>query len=252
MSNAKSGSFFFYSDDGKYVIKTVSTADAKHLERTLPSYCSHVSSSSRDSPSLIAPFVGLYTVRMWWLKRSVLFVVMGSVFDTDGEVEKVFDLKGSVVGRMKGEGEEVGKDGDFRRMVEEWGGGIWMRRAGGREEMGTSLARDLAWLKSENVMDYSMLVGVGKRGEGEEEGGWEIEAGGGGEGGGEEEQEAGRGEEVMFVGIIDVLQTFTARKKLEALGKGAANGGREGVSCTNPEHYARRFLKFWEMWCKQG
>ena len=34
ISNAKSGQFFFYSSDGKYMIKTMTNAESKFLRRS--------------------------------------------------------------------------------------------------------------------------------------------------------------------------------------------------------------------------
>lgn len=40
--NLESGSFFFYSHDGKYMIKTQSKAESKFLRRILAHYYQHV------------------------------------------------------------------------------------------------------------------------------------------------------------------------------------------------------------------
>jgi 1-phosphatidylinositol-4-phosphate 5-kinase len=42
ISNAKSGQFFFYSNDGKYMIKTMTNDESKFLRRS--KYCSKKSS----------------------------------------------------------------------------------------------------------------------------------------------------------------------------------------------------------------
>ena len=57
------------------------------------------------------------------------------------------------------------------------------------------------------------------------------------------------GRSVLFCGIIDILQSFNVRKRLESAAKGAyyaRKGGREGVSCVNPRWYGRRFRRFIE------
>jgi len=41
-SNAKSGNFFFFSHDGKYMIKTMTKEESKFLRRILPHYYVHV------------------------------------------------------------------------------------------------------------------------------------------------------------------------------------------------------------------
>ncbi|GMH79783.1 hypothetical protein TL16_g08272, partial [Triparma laevis f. inornata] len=88
VSNAKSGQFFFYSHDGKYIIKTMSKPEAKFLLKILPAYHAHV---SKNPETLITKYMGMYKVKMYHLNRNVRFVVMKSVFDTDVPLEKFYD-----------------------------------------------------------------------------------------------------------------------------------------------------------------
>ena len=46
-----------------------------------------------------------YRVKMYHLKRNVHFVIMGSVFDTPVQIHKIYDLKGSLIGRKASEKE---------------------------------------------------------------------------------------------------------------------------------------------------
>lgn len=41
ISNAKSGQFFFYSSDGKYMIKTMTNAESKFLRRSKLTFGGH-------------------------------------------------------------------------------------------------------------------------------------------------------------------------------------------------------------------
>ncbi|EKE38648.1 phosphatidylinositol-4-phosphate 5-kinase, putative [Entamoeba nuttalli P19] len=50
--------------------------------------------------------------------------------------------------------------------------------------------------------------------------------------------------ELYYLGIIDILMDYTARKKLETVVKGVAAGGADQVSSVSPSHYSRRFIKF--------
>jgi 1-phosphatidylinositol-4-phosphate 5-kinase len=52
---------------------------------------------------------------------------------------------------------------------------------------------------------------------------------------------APRGEVLLYAGVIDFLQPFNARKRLEAALKGVARDAR-AVSVAEPAAYARRFL----------
>jgi 1-phosphatidylinositol-4-phosphate 5-kinase len=54
---------------------------------------------------------------MYHLRRKVHFVIMASVFDTPATINKIYDLKGSSVGRSATEKERMGggvlKDNDL-------------------------------------------------------------------------------------------------------------------------------------------
>eukprot|EP00953_Heterococcus_sp_UTEX-ZZ885_P015003 8470-Heterococcus_DN1.PRE.1 len=55
----------------------------------------------------------------------------------------------------------------------------------------------------------------------------------------------GKGREVYFMGIIDVLQEYNARKHAETALKSLTKG-KSDISCVDPQTYAHRFLKFME------
>jgi len=86
VSNAQSGQFFFYSHDGKYMIKTMTGSEANFLQSILPDYFSHC---AKNPNTLITKFVGMYKVKMYHLRRNVKFIIMKSVFDTDVFIREV-------------------------------------------------------------------------------------------------------------------------------------------------------------------
>ena len=49
---------------------------------------------------------------------------------------------------------------------------------------------------------------------------------------------------VYYVGIIDVLQEYTLKKRVESVVKGATLGGRSAISAVGPYYYAERFRTF--------
>ena len=49
---------------------------------------------------------------------------------------------------------------------------------------------------------------------------------------------------VYYLGVIDFLQPWTARKVLERDLKGALGYDRAAISCVDPQAYAERFLSF--------
>jgi hypothetical protein len=95
-SNSKSGELFFFSWDGKYIIKTISEKEAFTLLRMLPKYLQHVT-----KPSLLMRICGLYRVSVNAEHPPRFFLIAMSVFDA-GELglHHQFDLKGSTCGRI--------------------------------------------------------------------------------------------------------------------------------------------------------
>lgn len=84
------------------------------------------------------------------------FVIMRSVFHTEKKIDRVWDLKGSIVGRKAVEGESVAKDVDI---LEE---GKKLRFKNGREKVAflRQLEIDAAFLVTLGIMDYSLLLGL--------------------------------------------------------------------------------------------
>jgi len=154
ISNAKSGQFFFYSRDGKYMIKTMTNAESKFLRRILPHYFRHC---SQNPNTLITKFLGMYRVKMYHLRRNVKFVIMNSVFDTDKVLQSFYDLKGSVIGREAKPNEDVKKDNDVRAALPD---SAFALPAPVRERLRDQIERDCTFFKEMKIMDYSMLVGV--------------------------------------------------------------------------------------------
>lgn len=98
MPAGKSGSVFFLSDDDKYLIKTMRKSEMKLLRRILPAYFSHISS---NGDTLITRFFGLHRVQPH-AGRCVRFVVMANMFQTDLQIHRKYDIKGSTEGRTLG------------------------------------------------------------------------------------------------------------------------------------------------------
>ncbi|CAM9603567.1 unnamed protein product, partial [Chrysoparadoxa australica] len=156
LSNSKSGSFFFYSFDGKYMIKTISKAESHFLRHILPPYRDYVNTHSN---SLLNRFLGLHRIKAHWLGNKVHFVVIGSVFDTPKPIHRKFDLKGSTVGREVSAGKRddpnlVLKDNDMERL------GMKIHAGPQRDALLETLRLDADFLAGLNIIDYSLLVGV--------------------------------------------------------------------------------------------
>lgn len=152
VSNAKSGQFFFYSHDGRYMIKTQKQEEKEFLRQILPDYYNHL----RNNPhSFLTHFYGMYRVKIPDLGKSVHFVIMKSVFNTELEIHKIWDLKGSTLGRRAKRGDSVHKDLDIldegRKIVV---------GPNTKKEIMKILTKDAEFLAKMNIMDYSLLLGV--------------------------------------------------------------------------------------------
>lgn len=151
MSNAKSGQFFFYSHDGRYMIKTQTAGESKFLRRILPRYFQYI---SHNPHNFLTHFYGMYRVKMKHLRRNVHFVIMKSVFNTNKTIHKIWDLKGSTKGRRAKPGESVHKDMDILDEGRRLTVGPKKKRI-----ILEQLERDVALLAELNIMDYSLLLG---------------------------------------------------------------------------------------------
>ncbi|KCV68595.1 hypothetical protein H696_04887 [Fonticula alba] len=153
-SPGKSGSFFYFSADYRYIIKTISKTEHLFFRKILHAYHSFV----RENPdTLLSRFCGLYRVKLAH-GRKIYFVVMTNIFPSDRDIHMTFDLKGSLVGRQT-----PTADGKQRVLKD-----LNFLRGGHRIYLGPEKAaafmlqveRDSAFLASQNIMDYSLLLGI--------------------------------------------------------------------------------------------
>lgn len=99
-STGKSGSFFYYTADSNFMLKTISSAEFHHLRHILKEYYDHLALYPH---SLITRFYGLHKIK--YSKGGVLgteggkvriyFVIMANVFKTSRHINVRYDLKGS-------------------------------------------------------------------------------------------------------------------------------------------------------------
>lgn len=156
-SPGKSGSFFYFSRDYKYIIKTIHHGEHKFLRRILRDYYNHV----QENPNtLLSQFYGLHRVKIPY-GRKVHFVVMNNLFPPHRDIHQTFDLKGSTIGR---DFKEDDLDKNPRATLKDLN---WLRRDM-RLEFGPTkkkafveqMARDVKLLQRLHIMDYSMLIGI--------------------------------------------------------------------------------------------
>lgn len=153
ISNSKSGQFFFYSHDGKYMIKTQTKEENKFMKRILPHYYKYV---TEHPHTMLVRILAMHRVKMYHLRRKVHFVIMSSVFDTPEEIHTIYDLKGSLIGRSATEREK--QSGGVLKDQDLLDGHKKLKLGGKKKEFIEQLRLDAEFLASLNIMDYSLLV----------------------------------------------------------------------------------------------
>jgi hypothetical protein len=96
-STGKSGSLFYYTEDGKYMLKTIHKAEFQKMRDILKPYHEHCVKCNR---SVINRFYGLHKINYVENKKKweQYLVIMNNLFG-HYEVDIRYDLKGSVTGR---------------------------------------------------------------------------------------------------------------------------------------------------------
>jgi len=158
VSEGRSGSFFYYSHDGKFMVKTVSKAESECMREMLPDYYSYV---LENPDTLLMRILGQFDLTHD--KNTYHLVVLANVFNTTLAIHERFDLKGSLykrtLGRRRGTPGLVHRDLDFIQT----GRRITVRDGVLALKLREQIEKDAAFLKSQNVLDYSLLIGIHRR-----------------------------------------------------------------------------------------
>lgn len=159
ISNSKSGSFFFYSHDRRFMIKTITKSESKFLRNILPQYYQYIKTHPN---TLLTRFYGMHRVKPH-KKKLRRFLIMQSIFYTSVPsiyIHQTFDLKGSTLGRNASEkekltGNPVYKDNDFEEFHTQ------IKISGERKnKLIQQLTSDCKFLCELDIMDYSLLLGI--------------------------------------------------------------------------------------------
>eukprot|EP00474_Spongospora_subterranea_P010791 CRZ11249.1 hypothetical protein [Spongospora subterranea] len=251
VSNSRSGAFFFFTTDGKYIIKTMSHNESLWFRDFLPGYFQHL---HEHSSSLLVRIVGLYRIKFYGARNNLHFYVMLNVFARDGlvPIQSKFDLKGSTFGREAKSTDLVLKDVDFDRLD------VVVKLGEYYPAVLAILKSDANFLSSAMQMDYSLLIGIYNRDqdptnptddellarlgytpeEADNPSSYDRR--------GLLSRDSNRRiANVYFMGIIDYLQKYNWKKKTEHFFKAIVND-RSSISAVNPPAYAKRFSAFIE------
>uniref|UniRef100_A0A3Q2PZK8 Phosphatidylinositol 4-phosphate 5-kinase type-1 gamma-like n=1 Tax=Fundulus heteroclitus TaxID=8078 RepID=A0A3Q2PZK8_FUNHE len=263
-----SGSIFYVTSDDEFIIKTVLHKEAEFLQKLLPGYYMNLNQNPR---TLLPKFFGLYCVQCGG--KNIRMIVMNNILPRSVRMHLKFDLKGSTYKRQASKKERekskpTFKDLDFLSDVPE---GLTLDQETYNALVKT-LQRDCLVLESFKIMDYSLLLGVHNKSLAEKE----HQSQSSPAGGGDEKKPTGqralystaiesiqggstcrdtldmggipavgsKGERLLlFIGIIDILQSYRMIKKLEHSWKSLIHDG-DTVSVHRPSFYAERFFRF--------
>jgi hypothetical protein len=245
-SKGKSGSFFFYSHDRKFIIKTITGDEKNTLLNILHDYFNYIKNHKN---TLITKIYGIYTLVIK-NASSVNIILMQNLFGCSPiHIQRMFDLKGSKVQRktkdvQKWRRDQVLKDLDFQWLTK-----VERKLINFKEDdikqIKKTLFEDISFYKSLSLMDYSLLLIIidfpnnidpdykqilylledpkyrGHVYKSENE------------------------NYIYIIGIIDYLQEYNFKKKMEHCLKGIIYGKEKNmVSAVEPEYYGKRFNDF--------
>uniref|UniRef100_A0A1I8PLT5 1-phosphatidylinositol-3-phosphate 5-kinase n=1 Tax=Stomoxys calcitrans TaxID=35570 RepID=A0A1I8PLT5_STOCA len=212
----KSGSRFCKTSDDRFVLKEMNKNDISIFEHFAPNYFDYLGKcQQKNQPTLLAKIFGVFKVTIK-RKDSVVekaLLVMENLF-YECDIKNKFDLKGSERNRLvdptnQQQGDTVLLDENFVQMS-------WLKPlyilTHSKVVLKDAIHRDASFLEKNQVMDYSLLVGLDKNG-------------------------------VLVLGIIDYIRTFTFDKKVESILKqtGILGGMGKLPTIIPPEPYRMRF-----------
>uniref|UniRef100_A0A4W3GP55 Phosphatidylinositol-4-phosphate 5-kinase type 1 gamma n=1 Tax=Callorhinchus milii TaxID=7868 RepID=A0A4W3GP55_CALMI len=266
-----SGSVFYLTSDDEFIIKTVINKEAEFLQKLLPGYYMNLNQNPR---TLLPKFYGLYCVQSGG--KNIRVAVMNNVLPRVVKMHMKYDLKGSTYKRRASRKEREKKRPTFKDLdfMLDFSDGL-MLDVDMYSALVKTLQRDCLVLESFKIMDYSLLLGVHnldqasreRQAEGSQSPSDEkrpiaqkalystaMESIQGGASRGESIDTDdtmggipainGKGERLLlYIGIIDILQSYRLIKKLEHTWKALVHDG-DTVSVHRPNFYADRFFKF--------
>ncbi|XP_049318083.1 putative 1-phosphatidylinositol 3-phosphate 5-kinase [Bactrocera dorsalis] len=213
----KSGSRFCKTLDDRFVLKEMTKGDINIFENFAPNYFEYISKcQQQNQPTLLAKIFGVFKVvvkkKDSFVEKSLL--VMENLF-YDCDIKNKFDLKGSERNRMVDptdqQGEIVLLDENLVQMS--WSKPLYIL-SHSKAVLKDAINRDSTFLEKNQIMDYSLLVGLN------------------------------HDSSILVLGIIDYIRTFTFDKKVESFVKqtGILGGMGKLPTVISPERYKQRFI----------
>lgn len=227
----RSASFFYFSKDKKFLIKTISRSEKKVLvNKLLADLHKHL---IIHPDSILSRIIGVFSFK--FPDNSKIRVMLQSNIFPPVPMIGIFDLKGSKVDRSVNKSSigsvaitsnKIYKDLDFICAIKN----ICIEEPD-IQRLKYNIYKDSEFLSKHNIIDYSLLLGISKDFETKFSPliGCQKDKG-----------------LFYYVGIIDYLQTYNKFKQLEAFSKNLVliNVPKEDISVISPDIYNDRFVSF--------
>ncbi|CAD5120327.1 DgyrCDS8902 [Dimorphilus gyrociliatus] len=279
-TSAKGATRRFNSWDGLFLVKTIESYQVAEVHNVIKAYHEYI--VERHADTLLPQYMGMYRVTV--NDAETYLIVMRNIFSPRMTIHRKYDLKGSTVDRQASDKEKskdlpTFKDNDFVN-----DGVQLIVGENAKQRIMEVLKKDTTFLTDQNLMDYSMLLGIHDIEKAEieretrereaEEGEDECFSS-------EEDclgahtntppespispgrlqysesvenplqddiygiQCAGEGKkEIYFLALIDILTHYGMKKRTAQAAKAVKHGANAEISTVKPEQYAKRFLEF--------
>lgn len=144
----KSGSVLFFSPDFNFLVKTIRKHEKNTLLSLIPNYIEHI---KKYDTTFLSIYYGCYKIV---IERTQIYFIIMNNFLPPRNVHQLYDLKGSFYKRMGTSNDStVLKDLDWRRNKKR----VYIED---RVEMIEQIEKDAVFLEENQIMDYSLLLGV--------------------------------------------------------------------------------------------
>ena len=164
-----SGSFFFYSYDNRFLIKTMTNIEKNTLLSRLDKFVCHFQNNNK---SLIAKIYGVYTIKSNIFDDLNVMIMQNTAILTNNKNKRMFfDMKGSTVSRKTSfptkyrqfwqrslHYKKTMKDLNFIEINRDHGNALIDLTDSQVNQLNTIISNDSAFLTSEGLMDYSLLL----------------------------------------------------------------------------------------------
>ena len=247
-SKGRSGSFFFYSHDRKFIIKTITSSELKTFLNTLKDYYSYINNNKN---SLITKIYGIYSIVIASASSISIILMQNLFFCSPVHIQKMFDLKGSSIQRITKNVKNWKRDQVLKDLDYQWVTKVERKLVSFKKndisEILNNLNHDINFFKRMRLMDYSLLFIIIEFPSSMDPDYNQIISllddpkyiG--------HVYKSTNMQQIYIVGIIDYLQKYDIKKKFEHLFKAILyTKERNMISAVEPDYYSKRFYDFME------